>query len=122
HPKGVYKIVAGERAKRFGMTIELAQPDSPIALTLHTTSVVHFPDDSTRVEVTLLDGKTPVTGARVSAELVTPDGAIKPGLDVREAGAGSYEVLVTPALRLDDPTGMYSVHVMAEGTTASGVR
>lgn len=121
-PKGVFRIVAGERAKQSGMAIELVQPDSPLVLALETTSVVHFPGDSTRVDVALFDGKTPLTNARVTAELVSPDGSRSTQLGVQEIGAGIYHVLVAPALRLDDPTGVYSVRVMAEGTTPSGVR
>jgi hypothetical protein len=121
HPSGVYQIVVGTRATPYGMTIELAQPDSRIALALETTAVVHFPGDSTHVDVALLDGTTPVT-ASVTAELVSPDGSRSTPLSVQAIGAGAYSALVSPALRLDDPTGMYSVHVTAEGTTASGVR
>jgi hypothetical protein len=121
HPTGVYQIRVGARAKPYGMTIELAQPDSPIALALETTAVVHFPGDSTRVDVALHDGNTPVN-ARVTAVLVSPDGSRTTPLRVQPIGAGTYHSLVESEIRLVDPTGMYSVYVTAEGTTASGVR
>ena len=122
HPSGVYQIRLGARAKPYGMTIELAQPDSPIALALETSAAVHFPGDATRVDVALAAGNTPVTNARVTATLVSPDGSRTTPIGVQAMGHGNYHALVAPGFRLDDQTGMYSVYVMAEGTTASGVR
>jgi hypothetical protein len=117
---GVYRVLVGARARPYGMAIELAQPGSPIQLALETTDVVHFPGSATRVEVALVDGKTPIN-ARVTATLVSPDGARSTPLAVQANGAG-YDVLVAPALGLDAQTGMYSVFVAAEGVTRSGVR
>ncbi|HEV7237720.1 MAG TPA: hypothetical protein VGQ36_00645 [Thermoanaerobaculia bacterium] len=101
-------------------TIVAAEPDSMLTLSTWAAPLSRQPGEPVTLHAELRDGDEPLTGAKVTARLASPNGRTFDSLELHDRGDGVYEVTIA-----DLPAriaGAWQVRFDAEGANANGVR
>lgn len=103
-----------------GVTLVVAEPDSRITLSTWAAPLSRQPNEPVTLHAELREGDAALTGARVSARLVAPNGRKFGSVDLVETSAGVYRAVVAD-LPANLP-GTWQVRFDAEGATQQGTR
>jgi hypothetical protein len=117
-------VIELEASGAAGVSVVVAEPGSPLALSSWAGPLSHRPDEPVVLGATLRDGREPVT-ARVTARLAGPDGMAGKPIEMFDdglhqdgaAGDGRYGMSIEGAARA---AGFWSVRFDASGSDARG--
>jgi hypothetical protein len=121
HPAGTYTVVFKSGAPQVGVAIEARLLASNIVMKLQPSTLEHLYGNRSSIDAALFDGSTPITGARVVADLVDGEtGLTVAPIVFTELGGGVYRAALDSVLGQSSKVSAYLTDVRAEGTTASG--
>jgi len=103
-----------------GVTVVAAEPESAITLSTWAGPLSRQAGDPITLHAELRDGDAPISGARVTARLASPNGKSHDAIELRDAGNGVYTA--TLADLPDRTSGTWQARFDAEGATANGAR
>lgn len=103
-----------------GVTLVVAEPDSRITLSTWAAPLSRQPGEPVTLHAELREGDAPLTGARVTARLVSPQGRRFDTITLVETADGVYRA--TLADLPGDVAGPWQVRFDADGATAGGTR
>lgn len=101
-------------------TIVAAEPDSLLTLSTWAAPLSRQPGEPVTLHAELRDGDVPLSGAKVTARLASPNGRTFENVSLVDRGDGVYEAMIA-----DLPArvpGAWQVRFDAEGANANGVR
>jgi hypothetical protein len=121
HPVGTYTVAFKSGAPSVGVAIEARLLASTIVMKLQPSTLEHLYGNQSSVDATLFDGSTPITGARVVADLVDGEtGVTVAPIAFTEIGGGVYRAQLESVLGPSSKVSAYLTDVRAEGTTPAG--
>lgn len=103
-----------------GVTVVAAEPDSRLTLSTWAAPLSRQAGEPVTLHAELRDGDASLTGASVTARLVSPSGHTFDSIALTDRGNGIYEATLTDLP--DGATGNWQVRFDAEGATANGTR
>jgi len=120
-PAGDYVIQVGPTAAKYELTVKAQQPTSQLTLTAKPSTPELLLGNDAAVDVTLVDGSTPVQGAHVVGQLVDPQIHKTIDLSFAPIGRGTYRATnLGTAFTQAAASGVWHVFVQADGKGASG--
>lgn len=103
-----------------GVTVIAAEPESAIALSTWAAPLSRQPGQPVTLHAEVRDGSAPVSGARVTARLASPNGRAFAAIELEQQADGSYSATL-PELP-ENAHGTWLVRFEADGTNAAGTR
>ncbi len=103
-----------------GVTVIAAEPDSAITLATWAAPLSRQPGQPVTLHADVRDGIEPLSGARVTARLASPNGKAFAAIELTEQADGSYAA--TLADLPENVPGNWQVRFEADGTCVTGAR
>jgi hypothetical protein len=101
-------------------TVVVSEPDSAVTLSTWAAPLSRQPGEPVTLHAEMREGETPISGATVRAQLVSPRGKVVETVTLADRGNGVYELTLTD-FPMNAP-GTWNVRFDADGATPAGTR